>query len=113
MKKLKKLGFSEHSDMSLYRTGVFYEVHVDVYSDSKYNLFSRIIEKNVKYIKQDNRLTILNQNNDIIIDISVDSITNVVAKSYSETFHEIVFSMNDIRYRMLICGGEDFEVICA
>lgn len=113
MKKFRQLGFSEYSDVSLYRAGAMERIHVDLYSDGKYNLFARIIEENARYIKQDGRLTIFNSDNDIIMDIDVTGVTNAMAKNYNNICQEILFSINDIRYRLFIYGGKELEVICA
>lgn len=113
MRKFKQLGFSEYSDVSLYRAGSMERIHVDLYSNGKYNLFARIIEENARYVKQDGRFMILNKDDDIIMDISVDNIVDAMAKSYDNMCQEILFSIDNVRYRLLIYGGKELDVICA
>lgn len=113
MEKFKKLGFSEHCELSLYRTGVLYEVHIDAYSDSEYNLYSRIIENDVVYVKSDNRFVLFNKNNETLLDIDWTAMKDIMAKTYSDKCIDIIFSINGIRYKMFICGAETKERICA
>lgn len=113
MKKFKKLGFSEYHDPSSYRTGVFYEMHIDVYSDGKYNLYSRIIEKNVRYIKDNNRFTLFNSDGDVIVDIDLESIKDIMNKEYYDGCTDIVFTINGIRYKIFINGAQTEEYMCA
>lgn len=111
MHKFKQLSSSEYHDPSSYRTGVFYEVHIDVYSDGKYNLYSRIIEKNVRYIKDNNRFTLFNSDGDVIVDIDLSNIKDIMNKEYYDGCTDIVFTINDVRYKIFINGGQTQEYV--
>lgn len=113
MKKFKELGFSEYHDVSSYRTGIFYEMHIDVYSDNKYNLYRRIIERNVKYIKDNNRFTLFNSNGDVIVDIDLTNIKDIMNKEYHKGCTDIVFTINGVRYKIFISGAHTEEYVCA
>lgn len=108
--KLRQLGYCEYSEESSYRTGTIDELHVDIYSNGIYNLFGRIIEKNAKYLKKDGRFTIFSKNNDVLLDIDVDRIEDSMGKTYSDSCKEVLFSIGDVRYKMIMCGWNSYGV---
>lgn len=83
------------------------------YSDSKYNLHSRIIEKNVRYVKANNRFTLFNSYGDVSIDIYLANIKDIMNKEYYEGCIDIVFTINGIRYKIFINGARIEEYMCA
>lgn len=113
MEKLSRYGFSKYSDTSLYRTGNIAKVHIDLYSNGVYNLYSRIVGQDIKYLKEEGRLILFNKNDEIIMDIIVNNITNPMMKSYGDTCSEIVFSINYMKYRMFLCQHQTKEIMFA
>lgn len=113
MKKFKRFGFSDHSDVSLYRTGTMEEVHVDIYSNGKYNLFARIIEKNARFLKSNGRWIVFDKDDNVIIDIVVDDIKNCMSKGQKGICYEVIFSINNINYRIVIYGSKTNKIMCA
>lgn len=111
MEKLLRYGFSEYSDTSLYRIGSIDKVHIDLSSSNEYNLFSRIIDKDVKFLKDNGRFILFNDNDDIIMDVLVNNITNTMMKSYGDVCREIAFTLNSIQYRMFLYKTKTNEVV--
>ena len=112
MDRFKRLGFSEYSDDSSYRTGLLRELHIDIYFDKRYNLLGRIIDRNIRYIKKSGRLTMLNDCNDVIVDIDTGIVENAIRKDYDDSCKEILFSTcNGLKYKMLIRGSENHEYV--
>lgn len=113
MEKLSRHGFSKYSDTSLYRMGNIGKVHIDLYSNGVYNLYSRIVERDIKYLKEEGRLILFNENDEIIMDILVNNITNPMKKSYGDTCSEIIFSINYMKYRMFLYQHQTKEIMFA
>ena len=113
MNKFYKLGFSKFSDTSSYRTGRMGEVHLDLYSNDKYMLFSRLIESDIRYLKEDGRFILFNNDGDTIMNILIAHVQDSMMKIYDELCKEIVFFVDNIQYRMVIYDNRTDEIMCA
>lgn len=113
MERLKRFGFSEFCDRSLYRTGVIDELHIDLYPSDKYGLFARVIERNAEFRKENGRFIIINEDNDTVLHIDVNDVSSPMIKRYGDNSAEIAFSLDGIRYRMFISGTKNHDIICA
>lgn len=107
---LERLGYSTYIDSSIYRSGIIDELHIDIYSNGKYNLFGRIIETDVEFVKEKNRFTIFNKNKDVLMDIDIDDIGTVMKKTYGESCREILFAVGNMRHRMILCGSKSKNI---
>lgn len=113
MGKLLQFGFSKYSDMSLYRTGSIDKIHIDLYSNNTYNLYARITESNVTFLRDDGRFILFNDDDEVLIDIVIDKIEDSMCKIYGDSCREITFSINGVKYRLLIYGSKTSKMICA
>lgn len=112
MNKLKtfceKYGFIEDVDniqlKHIFSKKCFKKLHVDLYSDSPYMLFSRIIEKNVLVSLEDGRIVIKkkDRHNTSIIDILLNSIKHCIIKQYNDTQYEVIFTIHNLWYKLLV-----------
>lgn len=73
------------------------EVHIDIYSNVPYMLLLRTSEKNVVSDKSNKRV-ILSKNDKkktIIMNLTNDSINDVMVKKYSDSMYEFIFTINN------------------
>lgn len=79
------------------------EIHIDVYMDKPYMIFSRVIEKDV-VLKNNNRIVV--HKNDkyktVIVNVPFNEIINCVYKKYADNQYEIIFNIQNVCYKMLV-----------
>ena len=78
------------------------EMHIDIYSNDPYILFSRTIEKNVASTLQDDRLVVKQKNGTVIVDVPMCYIEQCMVKKYHSTCCQVIFSVLGICYKMLV-----------
>ena len=108
MDSFEVYGFKEDYDLFLFKN-IFdnkniREVHIDTYMNDPYILFSRMVEKNIASLMQDNRL-ILQRNNGgrlSIMDVPINNIFECMVKMYSSTQYQLVFAVENIWYKILV-----------
>ena len=104
----EKYGFVEDVDKMqlnhIFGKKCFKILHVDLYSDSPYMLFSRILEKNVLVDLEDGRIIIKkkDKHNTSIIDILFNNIEHCVVKQYNDSQYEVIFAIHNLCYKLLI-----------
>lgn len=80
------------------------EIHIDVYSNDPYILFSRSINRNVSSIIQDERLMLREKkgNGTVLANIPLDNVDNCMIKRYSDMHYQVVFVVHNVYYKMLV-----------
>lgn len=104
----EKYGFVEDVDKiqlnHIFSKKCFKILHVDLYSDNPYMLFSRIIEKNVFVSLKDGRIVIKkkDKHNTSLIDILLDNIEHCIIKQYNDSQYELIFTIHNLWYKLLV-----------
>lgn len=82
----------------------FKTLHIEIYSDNPYMLFLRSIEKNVMVTLEDNRVIVRknDKHKTTITDILFDSIDGCIVKQYSDSHYEIIFTIHNLCYKLLV-----------
>lgn len=82
----------------------FKMLRIDIYMINPYMLFLRGIEKNVSVAFENGRVIIRkkDKNNTSIVDILFDKISNCIIKKYSDMQYEMIFTIHNIYYKLLV-----------
>ena len=99
--------------ITLYRTGIIDELHIDLCPNEKHGLFARMIERNAEFHKENNRFIVINEDNETILNIGVNDISSSMIKRYGDKCTEVAFILDGIRYRMFISGSKNYDFVCA
>ena len=80
------------------------EIHIDIYIENPYMLFSRISGKNVFTLKNSNRFIVCksDRHKTVVVNILLDEISNCMVKQYVDNQYEILFNIQNICYKIFI-----------
>lgn len=78
------------------------ELHMDVYHEEPYMLFARVVDRNVSSVIEDGMMCMRKKDMCVFLNIVLNDIDMCMVKRYSDSHHQVIFSIYGVMYKMLI-----------
>lgn len=105
MNELERYGFVVNSDKddfdSVFNGKMLKEIHIDAFSNEPYQLFSRMVEKDIRIAMEDDRVILRRKDGLVVMNVLFDSICEYVVNKYSNYCYQFVFYIQNIMYKVL------------
>lgn len=77
------------------------ELHMDTYINEPYMLLSRVIDKNVSHLLQDDRVVLRRKDSTVLMNVPLNDIQNYTAREFADSHYQVLFNVHNVQYKVL------------
>lgn len=77
------------------------ELHMDTYINEPYMLLSRVIDKNVSHLLQDDRVVLRRKDSTVLMNVPLNDIQNYTAREFADSHYQVLFNVHNVQYKVV------------